>query len=121
LKQILLLMLTGCLLTIFGCGHDPGQAGKNVGEKEPQVTGKNVSEKDSQITGKYLHVMTPEIYIELKDDGTYCHIFGKRSKCGKYVRDGNRVIFKSENGVTFGFEIKGKSLISDEGAGFTKQ
>lgn len=109
MKRILLMLLTGCLLTFFGCSNALVK------------TGVNMSEKGSQVTGKYVHMMSPVIYIELKDDGTYCHQFGKRSICGKYVIDGNHVIFTFESGKPWEFVIEGKSLISKEGDKFTKQ
>jgi hypothetical protein len=120
LKRILLMLLTGCLLIIFGCSNAPVRTGNNVNENESQVTGKNVSENESQVSGKYVHERTTDILIELKDDGTYCHKFGKRSKCGKYEIDGNRVILKLEKGNTYELKIEGKSLIDNEGLRYTK-
>ena len=109
MKRILLLLLTGCFLTFLGC------AGAQV------KTDKNVSEKKPQIAGKYFNPLTTDIYIELKDDGTYNDKFGKRSSNGKYVIDGNRVILTSESGKTFEYKIEGKSLITKEGFRYTKQ
>ena len=108
-KRILLLLLTGCLLALSGCANTPGK------------TGENESAKEFQVTGKYLNQMTSDIDIELKDDGTFSNIFGKRSAYGKYVLNGNRVIFTLESGKTFEFAIEGKSLISKEGTRFTRQ
>jgi hypothetical protein len=107
LKRTLFVLLTGCVLTIFGCISSPVK------------TGKNEAEVGTGVTGKYVHVAAPNIYIELKDDGTFCHKFGKRNKCGKYVINGNRVIFDSE--AQFELEIEGNSLISKEGAKYIKQ
>jgi hypothetical protein len=103
------MLLTGCLLTLSGCAGIPGKFGRNV------------SDKGFQVTGKYLNAITSDIYIELKDDGTYYDKFGKRSSSGRYVTAGNRVIFTSESGKTFELVIEGKSLISKEGAMFTRQ
>ncbi|HTP64076.1 MAG TPA: hypothetical protein VMJ66_01705 [Geobacteraceae bacterium] len=107
MKRTLFLLVTGCLLAMSGCSSAPVK------------TEKNVSEKEAAVTGKYVHSIAPNIYIELKDDGTYCHHFGKKTKCGNYVVDGKRVIFDSEK--KFEMEIEGNSLISKEGATFIKQ
>jgi hypothetical protein len=109
MKRILLLLLTGCLLTILGC------AGAQV------KTEKNASEITYPITGKYFNPLTTDIYLELKDDGTFYDQFGKKSLNGTYVRDGNRVIFTLETGRTFECTLEGKSLITKEGSRFTKQ
>ncbi len=103
MKRLLFVLLTGGMLATLGCISAPAK------------TDKNVSEKETVVTGKYVHMMTPDIYIELNSDGTFCHKFGKRNKCGKYVIDGNRVIFDSE--TKFEMEIEGNSLVSKEGAG----
>ncbi len=95
------MLLIVCLLTIFGCSSAQIKNGQNVGEKE------------TRITGRYVNVMTPEIYIELKDDGTFYQKFGKRSKSGRYVIDGNRVIFDSEPNSEL--TIEGNSLVNREG------
>jgi hypothetical protein len=109
LKRILLMLLTGGFLTLLGCANAPGKIGKNE------------SDKEFQVTGKYVNAITSDIYIELKEDGTFYDKFGKRSSHGKYVIDGNRVIFTSASGKTFEFVIEGKSLISKEGARLIRQ
>jgi hypothetical protein len=109
MKRFLLLLLTGCLLTILGC------AGAQV------KTDESVSEKPYQISGKYFNPLSTTIYLELKDDGTVYDKFGDRSANGKYVIEGNRVIFTLETGRTFECTIDGKSLITKEGFRYTKQ
>jgi hypothetical protein len=109
LKRILLMLLIGCLLTIFGCSNAPVKSDKNVSVNEPQVS------------GKYVLGAASIIFIELKNDGSFNHQFGKRHSYGKYVIDGNRVILKYENGITYELIFEGKSLTDKEGGRFTKQ
>ena len=109
MKRILLLLLAVCLLTILGC------AGAQV------KTDNTVSEKKGQVTGKYFNPLSTDIYLELKDDGTFYDKFGSRSSNGKYVVNGNRVIFTLETGRTFECTFEGKSLVTKEGFRYTKQ
>jgi hypothetical protein len=96
-------------LTFFGC------AGAQV------KTDENESEIKYPISGKYFNQLSTDIYLELKDDGTFYDKFGSRSANGKYVVDGNRVIFTLETGKTFECVINGKSLYSKEGFRYSKQ
>jgi uncharacterized protein involved in tellurium resistance len=111
MKRILVMLLTGCSLSILGCAGAPVRTGESV----------SVSDKAIQVTGKYVNPMSSEIYIELKDDGTFNDKFGKRSTHGKYVVDGNRAIFTTESGFIFEFIVEGKSLVSKDGGRLTRQ
>jgi len=109
MRKGLLMLLTVGLLTLLGCAGTPGKAGKSV------------SVKESQLTGKYGNPMSADIYIEFKDDGTFCDKFGSRSACGKYVRDGNHVTLILESGTSFDFVVEGNALVTKEGGRYTKQ
>ena len=114
MKQILLMLLTGCLLIILGCASAPVKT-DNI------KTDNSISYKDVKVTGKYFNPMLQTIYIELKDDGTFDDRFGRRSTTGKYVVDGNRVIFSPKTGNTYEYVIEGKSLIYKDGGRLTRQ
>jgi len=111
MKQIPVMLLTGCLLALLG------GAGALAGTDDKSVTG----DATLQVTGTYVNVMASNVRIELKTDGTYSDRFGKRSSQGKYVVKGNKVVFTSGAGKTFEFVIEGDSLMSKEGARFKRQ
>ncbi len=109
MKQIVLMLLTGCLLIILGCASAPVK------------TDNNVSYKDVQVAGKYFNKMSKAIYIELKGDGTFIDRFGSRSTTGKYVVDGNRVTLTPITGKADEYVIEGKSLVYKDGSRLTRQ
>ncbi len=102
MKRAVSMVVLGCFLTIMGCSSAPVKTGQKLND-----------EHETRVAGKYVNVMTPEIYIDLKDDGTYYQKFGKRSRNGHYVMDGNRIIFDAETNSEL--RIEGNSLLSREG------
>jgi hypothetical protein len=123
MKLILLVLLNGCLLMILGCASAPVKTDtiKTDTIKTDDTTtdtiktDSNISYTYVSVAGKYFNPLSPVIYIELKDDGTFDDRFGKRSTTGKYVIDGNRVIFTPKSGNTYEYMIDGNSLVYKDG------
>jgi hypothetical protein len=115
------MLFAGCVLTVSGCGNVPVKTDTNVSEADTPVTARIATDKVTPVTGKYYNKITPIIFIELNDDGTFCDRFGKRSKCGTYVINGNRVILTMEKSKTIELTIEGNSLVFSDGAKYTKQ
>lgn len=97
LKQLTIVVLAGCMLTVFGCNRGSGSVGKYVSEKAPSD------------------------FTELRSDGTFFIQQGAQSASGKYVIEGKRLILTLPSGEVVEGTIEGNTIIDNTGVRATKQ